>query len=469
VAQNVIVDDVSDPEIPVLPDVTGECSATAATPTTTDACAGTITGTTSDALTYSVQGSYVITWTFDDGNGNSIDVDQNVIVDDVTDPVAPNLPDLEGECSFTATAPTATDACAGTISGTTSDPLTYSTQGLYVITWTFDDGNGNSIDVDQNVLISDLTDPEIPTLPDVTGECIATATLPTTTDACEGTITGSTTDALTYATQGTHVITWTFDDGNGNRIYVDQNVIVDDVTPPTATAPVDLVTCDGTVSSIGLTAIEDNCATPVVTYELTGATTGSGSGSDASSVVFDPGVTTVTYILDDGNGNTNQYSFTVTYQLVEDIVVTVEAGTLSCDNTGTYQWINCADNSIIEGETSSSYRPGVNGDYAVILTQGGCSDTSDCFTLDYTGIGNDSYQDYKVYPNPARDYVSIEMVMEQTNASIRVFDMTGQLIHEEELDRFTQTRLDVSRFKAGVYMIQIQSDQVNSVTRIMKE
>ncbi|MCL6296752.1 hypothetical protein, partial [Jejuia spongiicola] len=97
-----------------------------------------------------------INWTFDDGNGNSIVVPQNVIVDDTTDPTAPTLADLTGECSVTATAPTITDNCNGTIiTGTTTDPLTYTTQGTFVITWTFDDGNGNSIDVDQNVIVDD--------------------------------------------------------------------------------------------------------------------------------------------------------------------------------------------------------------------------------------------------------------------------------------------------------------------------
>ncbi|MEA3477763.1 MAG: T9SS type A sorting domain-containing protein, partial [Bacteroidota bacterium] len=213
----------------------------------------------------------------------------------------------------------------------------------------------------------------------------------------------------------------------------------------------------------------DNCTTPVASYELTGATTGSGSGSDASSLVFNPGVTTVTYTLDDGNGNTTQYAFTATYQVVEDIVVTVDAGTLTCENTGSYQWINCADNSIIVGETASTFSPFDAGDYAVILTRGGCSDTSDCFTMDYTGIDTDRSQEYKVYPNPAREYVSIDMVNEQTNVTIRMFDMTGQLIYEEELERVVQTQLDVSRYKAGIYMIQIHSDQMNSIARVIKE
>ena len=71
------------------------------------------------------------------------------------------------------------------------------------------------------------------TLADVTGECSATvSTMPTATDNCSGSITGTTTDALTYNTQGTHTITWTYDDGNGNSSTQTQNVVIMDVTAP---------------------------------------------------------------------------------------------------------------------------------------------------------------------------------------------------------------------------------------------
>jgi len=467
-AQNVLVSDLTVPEIPILADLTGECTVTAIAPTTSDACAGTLTGTTTDPLTYSIEGTYVINWTFDDGNGNSIDAGQNVIVADLSPPVAPVLPDLNGECSVTASAPTTTDACAGTITGTTTDPLSYTSQGAQVINWTFDDGNGNSITVAQNVIVDDLTPPVAPVLQDLNAECSVIVSAPTTLDACAGTITGTSTDPLSYSVNGTHVIIWTFDDGNGNSIVATQNIIVTDVTPPTATAPADAVSCDGTVASIGLTNVDDNCAIPVVTFELSGATTGSGTG-DASSQLFAPGVTTVTYTLDDGNGNNSQYQLTVSYQGVEEIIVTMDAGTLSCETSGTYQWISCADNSYVEGATASTFRPGVSGDYAVILTQGSCSATSDCYTLDYTSIEDNSYQEYKVYPNPAHDYVYIDMDREHTNVSIKVFDMAGNLLQLEERDRFMKTNLDISEFKAGLYMIHIHSDQMNSVARIIKE
>jgi hypothetical protein len=469
VDQNVIVTDDTPPVTPVLTDLTGECAVTAVAPTTTDNCAGTITGTTPNPLTYSVQGSYVITWTFDDGNGNSINVDQNVTVADVTPPVTPTLTDLTGECTVTAIAPTTTDNCAGTITGTATDPLTYTTEGSHVITWTFDDGNGNSIHVDQVVIVDDITPPVTPVLADLTGECTLTAVAPTTTDNCAGTISGTTTDPLTYSVQGNHVITWNFDDGHGNSINVQQNVMISDIIPPDATAPADAVTCDGTVSSIGLTDVTDNCSTPVISYILTGATTASGT-LDASGEIFAPGVTTVSYIVEDGNGNSSQYVFTVTYQEVEEIVVTNTDGTLTVSNTGSYQWINCADNSLITRETSSSFTPDISGEYAVILTQGTCSATSGCYSVTVSGIGNSEFnQGYNLYPNPAHEIVTIDMVSEHTNVTISVFDLTGKLIQRKELDRLTKTDLDLSEFKTGLYMIRIHSDQMNSVTRLVKE
>ncbi len=86
----VTVNDITPPvaDLATLPDVTGECDATISTvPTATDNCSGSLTATTEDDLYYDQQGTYTVTWTFDDGNGNVITQLQNVIVDDITVPV----------------------------------------------------------------------------------------------------------------------------------------------------------------------------------------------------------------------------------------------------------------------------------------------------------------------------------------------------------------------------------------------
>src|SRR4029077_13655700 len=119
-------------------------------------------------------------------------VTQNVIIQDVTPRLAPVLADVTGECNGTVPVPTTTDNCGGVITGTTSDPRSYNTPGTHVVHWTFRDGNGNSSTAAQNVIIQDVTPPLAPVLADVTGECNATVTAPTTTGNCGGVITGTT-------------------------------------------------------------------------------------------------------------------------------------------------------------------------------------------------------------------------------------------------------------------------------------
>ena len=93
-----------------------------------------------------------------DGNTTS---NTAILTTDNEDPETPTLTDLTDQCLVTATAPTTTDNCAETVMATTSDPTEYSEQGTHVITWIFADGNGNSINVEQNVIIEDITVPTI--------------------------------------------------------------------------------------------------------------------------------------------------------------------------------------------------------------------------------------------------------------------------------------------------------------------
>jgi hypothetical protein len=102
---------------------------------------------------------FTVHWNFDDGHGNTNAATQTVIVDDVTAPVAPTIPDAIGECgtAVTVNAPIAIDAVVGSVIGTTTSPLTYTAPGTNVIIWTFDDGNGNTSTATQKVVITGLT------------------------------------------------------------------------------------------------------------------------------------------------------------------------------------------------------------------------------------------------------------------------------------------------------------------------
>ena len=133
-------------------------------------------------------------------------------------------------------------------------------------------------------------------------------------------------------------------------------------------------------------------------------------------------------------------------------------------------WINCADNSIVDGETGSSFTPAESGEYAVIVSQGTCSDTSDCYTVDFTGMDMNGVQPgVEVYPNPAANFLTIAMESKNTRVSIEVLNTMGQVVLVEEMDELDKTTLDISRFNPGIYLISIKSDQLEKIVRIIKK
>jgi len=74
-----------------------------------------------------------------------------------TPPTLTNLPDITGQCNVTLLAPTATSNCYGSITGTTTTQFPITTLGTTVVTWTFNDGNGQTSTASQNVIISGTT------------------------------------------------------------------------------------------------------------------------------------------------------------------------------------------------------------------------------------------------------------------------------------------------------------------------
>ncbi|TPG42185.1 T9SS type B sorting domain-containing protein [Flavobacterium pectinovorum] len=80
-----------------------------------------------------------------------------VVIGDIEKPIPDlaTLPTINGDChTIINTTPTATDACAGAITGTTTNPLSYSLPGTYTIVWNYNDGNGNISTQNQTVTIT---------------------------------------------------------------------------------------------------------------------------------------------------------------------------------------------------------------------------------------------------------------------------------------------------------------------------
>ncbi|GIZ10245.1 hypothetical protein FUMI01_29690 [Flavobacterium sp. UMI-01] len=254
---------------------------------------GATTGSGSNAIGLTVfnKGITTIQYTATDAIGNNTICSFTITVSDNENPITPTLTTITGQCNATAPIPTTTDNCAGVISGTTGNPLTYSTQGTYTINWTFDDGNGNSIVVPQTVIVKDTTNPIAPTLTNITWGCSYTPVTPTTTDNCSGTITGTTTVSFPITT--TTNIPWTFNDGNGNSIVVNQLITINPISISVASKSD--VLCHG--GSTGFITTTISGGTPTYTYSWVGPNGFTSNSKDIS------GLTAGTYSLTTTDSN----------------------------------------------------------------------------------------------------------------------------------------------------------------------
>lgn len=221
--------------------------------------------------------------------------------------------------------------------------------------------------------------------------------------------------------------------------------------------------CSGT-SSVNITVL----TTPSVSYTATPSTTvcqGTSltlSGLGASNYVWTGGITngvgfipsgsqSYTVTGTDANGCSSSSTASVSVQSLPNISVTQNGPVLTANQAGaTYQWVNCPTMTPVSGATAQSFTATVSGQYAVIVTQNNCPDTSSCYTVNLTSINESAgAADFIVFPNPAKDYIIIESA---ASSQIIITDLSGKKILSFAL-KAGQTKVDLD-LSSGIYLIR---------------
>ena len=145
--------------------------------------------------------------------------------------------------------------------------------------------------------------------------------------------------------------------------------------------------------------------------------------------------------------------------------VTNNGVSLTSDNTiASYQWLDCDNNfNPLIGETNSSITP-VPGNYAVQLTQNGCSDTSDCYLISMAGTTELNSIHAQVYPNPSSGVVFVDV---KAFSNFQLIDLNGKVIVDKEL-MLGENILRFPEMK-GVFIYQIESGNDQLIGRIVLE
>ena len=316
-------------EVGVLEDIVAECEATVSeVPTVLDQCDGVVYGTTNDPLVYSEQGTYTVNWIFTDAAGNASSKQQNVIVDDVTNPtaitkdivvslnalgnVSINAEDVDNGSS---------DNCGiGSIS-IAPNQFNCANVGNNTVTLTVTDIHGNINVANANVTVEDNVAPiaiaqnlTVQLNENVNASITADQVDNGSNDACGIASLSAAPNAFNCANVGNNTVTLTVTDVNGNISTVDANVTVEDNVAPVAIAQNVTVQLDENGNASVTAAQIDNASNDAC-----------GVASIAlNNVSFDCsnlGVNTVELTVVDVNGNTSSVNATVT--VVDEIVPTI--------------------------------------------------------------------------------------------------------------------------------------------------
>lgn len=172
-----------------------------------------------------------------------------------------------------------------------------------------------------------------------------------------------------------------------------------------------------------------------------------------------PGTYTVT--LTDANGCTASSTTTVADIDCSGFVLTIDS--ISGDTLSdvfitasggfgdlSYQWLK--DGELVD--STRNLAGAATGHYLIQVTDGrGCT-VRDSVSLISTAIFNVHLaQQTKVYPNPARDVLNINIPAALLGAQLEIFNLHGQLIHRQTVNELTQ-QVSTQHWPTGLYLLR---------------
>ncbi|TXC76051.1 choice-of-anchor tandem repeat GloVer-containing protein [Luteibaculum oceani] len=165
------------------------------------------------------------------------------------------------------------------------------------------------------------------------------------------------------------------------------------------------------------------------------------------------------------NGCDSIVELNLTIKPLEYNFVEMENGFMVTGNDITVNWFNCQDlTNPLPKANDSTFIPQQDGEYLFVVTNGACSDTSDCYSYTTTSITqfNKLDTDISVYPNPGNGLYTVEITANQsTNLSFNVFNAAGKLVWSENPKRTSQGFvIDIQNFADGVYFLQIMDGEL---------
>lgn len=143
----------------------------------------------------------------------------------------------------------------------------------------------------------------------------------------------------------------------------------------------------------------------------------------------------------------------------------------------TYEWnIEPATAGSMQGETTTGNAVWGNvwfNDNALITVKAvnecGTSSFSEAHTIaveNFVGVENPVNSQFRVYPNPAHDFVTIENTGEG-KTTVKIFNLAGQQVKEIQMSAGEAMTIDLTQFGCGVYHVMVSDGHSANTIRLV--
>ncbi|UTW64465.1 hypothetical protein KFE98_10095 [bacterium SCSIO 12741] len=155
--------------------------------------------------------------------------------------------------------------------------------------------------------------------------------------------------------------------------------------------------------------------------------------------------------------------------------VTMNGNRLTADqDSARYQWIDCENGLPLTGDTLRSFQAQTNGEYALVVSKNGCTDTSACLKVEGLGFQEESANtQIRLYPNPVKDQLHIELEWEQfERISLTWLDGLGREVSQKDLQVHPGSNsfdINVENLEGGWYTLWIQGNGQSKAFLIEKQ
>ncbi len=164
---------------------------------------------------------------------------------------------------------------------------------------------------------------------------------------------------------------------------------------------------------------------------------------------------------------------TVTLTIEAAIDVTIDntlMPTLTANQTGaTYQWVDCDNgNAPIAGAINQSYTATINGNYAVDVTVGSCTETSACEAITGVGIRETAKDVVSIYPNPTSGMLTIELGNITEAVTYTITTIEGRVVTADKTAN-NKVVVDLTNESRGVYFLTVNGNNTTSTYKVVKQ